>query len=115
MPKFFFENVIDLIPPLQNLGVKNAFDDRSEISGIVSDKATLNKSNVYITCIRHTAGIITDEEGTVAYAVTVTGSVGSSADMGPSVTLDHPFVFFIRAGDTGMVLFAGVVNNPKCK
>lgn len=117
MPKFFFENVIDLIPSLQNLGVKNAFDDqRSEISGIVLDKETSNKSNLYISYIKHTAGIRTDEEGTVAYAVTVTGLAGCTAiEIGPDVTLDHPFVFFIRAGSTGMVLFAGVVNNPNGK
>jgi serpin B len=117
MPKFFFENVIDLIPSLQNLGVKNAFDDqRSEISGIVVNKETSSKSNLYISLIKHTAGIRTDEEGTVAYAVTVTGLAGNCAiDEGPDVTLDHPFVFFIRAGNTGMVLFAGVVNNPNGK
>jgi serpin B len=117
MPKFFFENLIDLKPPLQNLGVKNAFDfQNSEIPGIVADKATLNKHNLYITHIKHTAGIKTDEEGTVAYAVTVTAmGVGSCIEVGPDVTLDHPFVFFIRAGNTGMVLFAGVVNNPNSK
>jgi serpin B len=115
MPKFFFENVIDLKPPLQNLGVKNAFDERSEISGIISDKTTKGKSNIYISYIKHTAGIRTDEEGTIAYAVTVTGgTLTGGADMiGPDVILDHPFVFFIRAGSTGMVLFSGVVNNPK--
>ncbi|HEX2955440.1 MAG TPA: serpin family protein [Chitinispirillaceae bacterium] len=113
MPKFFFENVIDLKPPLQGLGVKDAFDFQlSQISGIVTDKATSNKSNLYITHIKHTAGIRTDEEGTVAYAVTVTAGAGNCAVSGPDVTLDHPFVFFIRAGNTGMVLFAGVFNNP---
>jgi serpin B len=116
MPKFFFENVIDLKPPLQNLGVKNAFVfQNSEISGIISDKATKEKSTIYISYIKHTAGIRTDEEGTVAYAVTVTAGVAGCAEVGPDVTLDHPFVFFIRAGNTGMVLFAGVVNNPNSK
>jgi serpin B len=115
MPKFFFENVIDLKPPLQNLGVKNAFDERSEISGIISDKTTKEETTTYITYIKHSAGIRTDEEGTVAYAVTVTTGAGNAVMDGPDVTLDHPFVFFIRAGSTGMVLFAGVVNNPNSK
>ncbi len=51
--------MIDLKPPLQSLGIKNAFDDeKSEISGVVADKATSNKSNIYITYIKHTAPIL---------------------------------------------------------
>ena len=49
----------------------------------------------------------------MAYAVTVTAMGATSAGPGsPDVVLDHPFVCFIRAGATGLVLFAGVVNNP---
>jgi serine protease inhibitor len=113
MPKFFFENEIDLKPVLQNMGVNGAFDPgKSEITGMTFDKGTRDSANLYIDLIRHTAGIKTDEEGTIAYAVTVTG-LGNSAELySPDVVLDHPFVYFIRAGANGLVLFAGVVNNP---
>ncbi len=116
MPKFFFENVIDLKPPLQGLGVKKVFDTQNgEITGMIADKSDLNNNGAHINYIKHTAGIRTDEEGTVAYAVTVTAIAGNASDYSPDVILDHPFVFFIRAGSTGMVLFAGVVNNPNGK
>jgi serine protease inhibitor len=114
MPKFFFENTIDLEPVLKNMGVNGVFDpDISEITGMAFDKAAQDSADLYLDLIMHTAGIKTDEEGTVAYAVTVSGlgalSAGGTA---PEVVLDRPFVYFIRAGATGLVLFAGVVNNP---
>ena len=33
----------------------------------------------------------------------------------PDVVPDHPVVYFIRAGEPGLVLFSGVVNNPSMK
>jgi serpin B len=118
MPKFFFENEIDLKPVLKNMGVNGAFDqDKGEITGMAFDKIARDSAHLYIDLIIHTAGIKTDEEGTIAYAVTVTSMGGTSAvePTSPDVILDRPFVYFIRAGAAGLVLFAGVVNNPNAK
>jgi serine protease inhibitor len=113
MPKFCFENEIDLKPVLQNMGITGAFDPNvSEITGMAFDKVSRENSALYIQLIRHIAGIKTDEEGTVAYAVTVTAMGAGAAEVSPDVVLDRPFVYFIRAGESGLVLFAGVVNNP---
>ena len=113
MPKFFFENEIDLKPVLQNMGITGAFDPKvSEITGMAFDKVSRENAALYIQLIRHIAGIKTDEEGTVAYAVTVTAMGAASAEVSPDVVFDRPFVYFIRAGESGLVLFAGVVNNP---
>lgn len=113
MPKFFFENEIDLKPALQNLGISGAFDQNSSgITGMAFDKNANKNARLYIETIQHVAGIKTDEEGTVAYAVTAgVGGVNSDGSS-PDVVFDRPFVYFIRAGATGLVLFAGVVNNP---
>jgi len=117
MPKFFFENLIDLKPVLQNMGVNGAFDPNvSEITGMALDKSIRDNAHLYVERIVQKAGIQTDEEGTVAYAVTVSSiSAGKAAPASPDVVLDHPFVYFIRAGAIGLVLFAGVVNNPNEK
>jgi serine protease inhibitor len=114
MPKFFFENEIDLKPVLQNMGITGAFDPtKCEITAMAFDKAARGNAALYIQLIKHVAGIKTDEEGTVAYAVTITATgAGSEVEISPDVVLDRPFVYFIRAGATGLVLFAGVVNNP---
>ena len=114
MPKFFFENEIDLEPILQSMGVNGVFDQGiGEITGMASYKNTQDTAGLYVECIIHKAGIKTDEEGTVAYAVTVTGVTDYAAgSTSPDIILDRPFVYFIRAGATGLVLFAGVVDNP---
>jgi serpin B len=117
MPKFFFEKEIDLKPMLKNMGVTGVFDpSKKEITGMASYKGTQDSEHLYIERIMHKAGIKTDEEGTVAYAVTVSVlAAGSAGPMSPDVVLDRPFVYFIRAGENGLVLFAGVVNNPNDK
>jgi serine protease inhibitor len=95
------------------MGITGAFDPNvSEITGMAFDKVSRENSALYIQLIRHIAGIKTDEEGTVAYAVTVTAMGAGAAEVSPDVVLDRPFVYFIRAGESGLVLFAGVVNNP---
>jgi serine protease inhibitor len=118
MPKFFFENEINLIPVLKKMGVNGAFDrDKGEIRGMAFEKAAQDSARLYIDLIMHTAGIKTDEEGTVAYAVTVSGLANATAPapVSPDVVLDRPVVYFIRAGAAGLALFAGVVNDPNEK
>jgi serpin B len=114
MPKFFFETEIDLKPILKNWGVKGVFDpNKSEINGMALAKSTQDSAALYIELILQKSGIKTDEEGTVAYSVTVSGMANpTSASISPDVILDKPFVYFIRAGENGLVLFAGIVNNP---
>lgn len=108
MPKFFFESEVNLIPALKKLGINSAFDPlNSELPEIVEAK------NLFIQQIKQKSGIKTDEEGTEAYTITVSAmGVGCSAGSSPDVTFNSPFVYFIRAGKNGLVLFSGVVNNP---
>ena len=59
-----------------------------------------------------------DEEGTVAAAATaVIMSYDESDDEEPKVQFiaDHPFLFFLRDLQTGLLLFQGRVVNPKSK
>lgn len=114
MPKFFFENEIDCIPILKNMGVNGIFDPgKSELTGMVSNKDGLDSIPLYLYLVLHKAGIKTDEEGTVAYAVTISAPTNKGdISLSPDVVLDRPFVYFIRAGENGLVLFAGVVNDP---
>ncbi len=109
MPKFFFNSEIELIPILKELGINGIFNpDKGEITEMI-DNAT---PNLYVSKVKHKAGIKTDEEGTKAYAATVTLMGTGSYDPSPDIILNNPFVYFIRAGENGLVLFTGVVNNP---
>lgn len=107
MPKFFIWSSLKCKPILQEIGIHDAFDSlKSRIDGIAENR------NLYVSTVIHKAGIKTDEEGTEAYAATVTGCGTSVDGGGDTVTLNRPFVFFIRAGGTGLTLFSGVVHNP---
>jgi serpin B len=113
MPKFSFVKKIDLIPVLKQLKVEEIFNpNTADLSGIVQNKNSYQNSPVYIYRAEHTAGIKTDEEGTKAYSITYLAGAGTEFNADPGITINRPFVYFIRAGKNGLVLFAGVVNNP---
>lgn len=112
MPKFDFITNTDLTPILKDMGITDIFDyTTTPVTNMFNENDPLYP--FYIQRINHRAGIKTDEEGTVAFAVTES-DVWFGASGGPSdeVFLNRPFVYCIRAGSNGLVLFAGVVENP---
>jgi serine protease inhibitor len=115
MPKFFFESDLDLVSSLKKLGIREAFNPFTpDIKGIASYKDS-SVTQLYIQSVKHYAKIKTDEEGTKAVAITNTILAGNTAENisdSPDIVLDKPFVYFIRAGQNGLVLFSGVVNKP---
>ncbi len=113
MPKFSFKSNVDLKPMMKKLGIEEVFNqNNSDLSGIAQNARDSDSVQIYIEQIRHFAGIETDEEGTKAYASTVIAGIGTSGTNVPDVVLNKPFVYFIRAGKNGLILFAGVVNRP---
>jgi serpin B len=83
MPKFSFKSQVDLIPMLKQLGIEEIFNpDNSDLAGIASSINSTDSVHIYVDKINHIAGIETDEEGTKAYATTVTP--GETTSAGPS-------------------------------
>ena len=109
MPKFFFTTEVELIPMLKGLGIQGIFDPTK---GELTEMINGSSKDLHIKKILHKAGIKTDEEGTKAYAATVSKVGATGIEPSPTVVIDNPFVYFIRAGENGLVLFAGVVNDP---
>lgn len=113
MPKFVFENTLDLSSALKDIGINQAFSrNTSKITGMAVWKNSGAPAELYIDTIVHSAGIRTDEEGTEAYAVTVTAVSGKGVAPAEEIIFNKPFVYFIRAGENGLILFAGIMNNP---
>lgn len=106
MPKFKFSYDILLNNVLTQLGMGNAFSDAADFTGI-------NPSGgLRITKVQHKAFVAVDETGTEAAAATSV-SMGITAIVPtPPITIDHPFLFVIREMKTGLILFAGTMNNP---
>jgi serpin B len=106
LPKFKFSYSTNLNNPLAELGLGIAFSGNADFSGINSS------TPLQISRVDQKAYIDVDESGTTAAAATVV-AVGTTAVPNPPPTvIDHPFIFVIRQVNTGLILFAGVMNNP---
>ena len=106
MPKFKFSYDILLNGALTQLGMGNAFSDAADFTGI-------NPSGgLKITKVQHKAFVAVDETGTEAAAATSVVMGPTAIEPLPPVIVNHPFLFVIREMKTGLILFAGTVNNP---
>ena len=77
--------------------------------------ASLCSLNVQsLSDVIHKAFVAVDEEGTEAAAATAVTAIPVSGAPGPpvEVTVDRPFIFLIRDGETGTILFVGRVLDP---
>ncbi len=109
LPKFRATLSMELAETLSRMGMKLAFDDHADFSGI-SPSDPLKISNVI-----HKAFVDVDEQGTEAAAATavVMATATAAPTPGPTFIADHPFLFFIRDTESGAVLFAGRLADPK--
>ncbi|SEO47883.1 serpin B [Mucilaginibacter gossypiicola] len=104
IPKFKFSYGIDLTDILKSLGMGIAFSGQADFSRIAAG------GGVGITEVKHMAYIDVNEDGTEAAAATEVG-VGLTAPA-PTNVFSKPFIFAIREMKTGLILFAGIVNDP---
>ena len=108
MPRFKVESQFNLKKALASLGMPIAFSaSEADFSGMDGQK------DLYISDVVHKAYVMVDENGTEAAAATgvVVGTTSMPAKT-YQVTLDHPFIFFIRDIQTGAILFLGRVASP---
>lgn len=109
MPRWEFTSEFRLKDALVALGAADAFDEAAcDLSGIAGEPGELVVSDVF-----HKAFVKVDEKGTEAAAATAAVIRATGAPAEPvKLTIDRPFVFFIREKETGAVLFAGRVVDP---
>ena len=108
-PKFKFETKYELLKPLYDLGLVDAFSDNADFSGIAKDPPES------ISRIIHKAFVDVNERGTEAAAVTALRILGGSLgpiQKPPEFRADHPFLFFLIDSKTKTILFIGKLTNP---
>jgi serpin B len=112
LPRLDIKQTFDLIPAMQDMGMKQAFTDAADFSRMV----TKESGRLKIGKISHDTVFKTDEEGSEAAAVTVVGMKRSASIPAPmphlDVKFDRSFVFALQDVKTGAVLFIGAVNKP---
>ena len=106
MPKFKLELTYNLIGPLHDMGVVDAFDrSRADFSGI----APL----LFIKDSLHKTYVDVNEEGTEAAAVTTINMFQVSMPPPPQqFVADHPFIFTILDNESGTIFFMGRISDP---
>jgi serpin B len=115
MPKFTAQYQAELIQPLAGLGMKSAFSNAADFSGING------KTDLSISKVIHKVFIRVDETGTEAAAATGIGMRTTSIELNPpqpkQFIADRPFVYVIRkiSGDDnpGTIMFVGRFAEPK--
>lgn len=105
VPKFKMESKINLIEPLKQCGIVDAFDVLSADFSNIADHCPM------ISFMRQGCVFGVDERGVKAAAATVSGAVTASpiVDKG-DFFLDKPFLFMIKENSSGMYLFMGKVE-----
>jgi len=109
LPRFTFTVPYTLGGTLQAMGMKLAFGNSADFSGMSGHP------DLFISEVRHKAFVRVDEEGTEAAAAT---DVEMKAEMAvmtvetAEFTADRPFIFLIRDGKSGAILFLGRVVDP---
>ena len=119
VPRFKYEDSLDLITDLSKLGINNVFTQgKANLSKITDNE------EVFIQKALHKANIEFTEKGIKAAAVTVGGGAGNLA--GPcnyvekdfpveeiDMTFNKPYLYIIRDINSGEIWFTGTVYNPQ--
>jgi serpin B len=111
LPKFKLETSYDLIPPLQSLGMKRAFDASAADFTGMSEGA--KSEGLHVSTVVHKAYLDVNEQRTEAAGATGAAVALSAVPTRPVVfRADHPFLFAIRDRKSGELLFIGRYSNP---
>uniref|UniRef100_A0A182QX10 Serpin domain-containing protein n=1 Tax=Anopheles farauti TaxID=69004 RepID=A0A182QX10_9DIPT len=105
LPKFEFSSDYNLIPILNQMGIREAFDSGLANFGKISD---LNA--IFVSSVIQQTKIVVNEEGTMTAAVT-TGVFANKATP-PRFLANRPFGFMIVNRQQRTILFAGQVKKP---
>ena len=110
LPKFKIEDTLELAQPLQQLGMKTAFDTKK------ANFSDISSEQLWISGVRQKTFVEVKEEGTEAAAVTALAVAGCISEGPPpkrfQMIVDHPFLFLIEDNQTGTILFMGLIYDP---
>ncbi|MGG6263849.1 serpin family protein [Leptolyngbya sp. AN03gr2] len=108
LPRFKMEYDVELKEALSALGMRIAFEDTADFSGL--------SKGTKIDHVKHKTFVEVNEEGTEAAAVTSIGIVPTSVQIPQEpfrMIVDRPFFSAIRDNQTGEILFMGSIVNPE--
>ena len=116
LPRFELKSNLRLNEPLQALGMKRAFTQSAQFSGLFAPApGRSNGGGFFISFVRQSTFWKVDEEGSEAAAVTSTG-IRAAAVARPQepfeMVVDRPFFCAIVDRRSGALLFIGAIYDP---
>ena len=110
LPKFKLDYSVELTQPLQNLGMKTAFDiDKADFSD-------MSPEPLHISGALQKTFVEVKEEGTEAAAITGIQTIAAGIEESPpkrfEMIVNRPFLFLIEDNQTGTILFMGLIYDP---
>ncbi|WP_440766865.1 serpin family protein [Natronorubrum sp. DTA7] len=105
LPKFGIQSKFSLVETMQELGMERAFTSGADFGGMTEP----DTNELFIAEIVHQSFVEVDEEGTEAAAATAVVMDESAAAEQVEMTVDRPFLFYIRDRPTETPLFVGRV------
>lgn len=114
LPRFELRSDYHLNGPLQALGIKRAFQNGAQLTGMLSP-ARGHTGGLSISSVVQSTYWKVDEEGSEAAAVTTSG-IRATAMPRPEqpfrMIVDHPFFCAIQDLRSGALLFVGAIYDP---
>lgn len=115
IPKFKLSYQLELSKDFKDMGLVLPFFPCGLREMVINPN---HGRNLYVTSIYHKSLVEINEEGTKGGAATASNSIETTSHSRRRVpcmdfVADHPFAFVIRETESGVVLFAGNVVNPR--
>lgn len=101
MPSFVTSNSLHLNDVLTTLGMPTAFTSEAQITGICMEE------NLHVDDVIQSVKIAVTEDGTEAAAGTLLEMAGHNLDDAFVFAATHPFAYFIREKQSGLIFFIG--------
>ena len=105
LPKFGIESEFSLVETMQALGMEAAFTGSADFSGMTEN------GGLFVDDIVHQSFVEVDELGTEAAAATGVVMTESMPRRQVEMTVDRPFLFYVRDKPTETPLFVGRVTD----
>lgn len=108
MPVFDVNGGEDLTGPVISRGIKTAFSDQADFSGISGEPLALSG-------VMQKVSISVSETGTRAAAVTeiAVNALSIPSEERLRIRLDRPFILIVDDNRSGVICFTAVIENPK--
>ncbi|XP_076318306.1 serpin B6-like isoform X2 [Tachypleus tridentatus] len=103
IPKFQLDKEYDLEDSLRKLGLTHVFSP-----GVADFSKFTTTKSLHLSSVKHRALLDVDEHG--SKVIVSTASLVETLSLKPTFTVNHPFMFFIREDQNGVILFLGRIN-----